>query len=217
MLENNALTTVASGAGYMTGGGNMAAFGALLMVTTRAARRRCRWSLWFAVIAGARRVRRDSDQAPADQQRGARVPDRHRDRRDAALDPGAPTRRKPAAERRRAALASAALFGAVLAWRAATLRQRGCPDRRISACRSRSPVTRCKEWTLAFKTEVDPARCRRADELSHRLVDAVGGSLTYGDARAVAARARSHQGRQLQGDRRVDACGRAPRSSSARA
>jgi uncharacterized oligopeptide transporter (OPT) family protein len=33
-LENNALTTVASGAGYMTGGGNMAAFGALLMVTT---------------------------------------------------------------------------------------------------------------------------------------------------------------------------------------
>lgn len=33
-LENNALTTVASGAGYMTGGGNMAAFGALMMVTT---------------------------------------------------------------------------------------------------------------------------------------------------------------------------------------
>jgi OPT family oligopeptide transporter len=33
-LENNALTTVASGAGYMTGGGNMAAYGALLMVTS---------------------------------------------------------------------------------------------------------------------------------------------------------------------------------------
>ncbi len=33
-LENNALTTVASGAGYMTAGGNAAAFGALLMVTT---------------------------------------------------------------------------------------------------------------------------------------------------------------------------------------
>jgi uncharacterized oligopeptide transporter (OPT) family protein len=32
MLENNALTTVASGAGYMTGGGNMAAYGALVMV-----------------------------------------------------------------------------------------------------------------------------------------------------------------------------------------
>ena len=34
VLENNALTTVASGAGYMTAGGNAAAFGALLMVTT---------------------------------------------------------------------------------------------------------------------------------------------------------------------------------------
>ncbi len=34
LLENNALTTVASGAGFMTGGGNMAAFGALLMVTS---------------------------------------------------------------------------------------------------------------------------------------------------------------------------------------
>lgn len=34
MLENNALTTVASGAGYMTAGGNAAAFGALLMITT---------------------------------------------------------------------------------------------------------------------------------------------------------------------------------------
>lgn len=34
MLENNALTTVASGAGYMTGGGNMAAYGSLLLVTS---------------------------------------------------------------------------------------------------------------------------------------------------------------------------------------
>src|SRR5262245_53340248 len=50
-LENNALTTVASGAGYMTGGGNMAAFGALLMVT---ALRPDGWGLvlWFALIAG---------------------------------------------------------------------------------------------------------------------------------------------------------------------
>jgi len=49
-LENNALTTVASGAGYMTGGGNMAAFGALLMVTTV---RPDTFSMiaWFALIA----------------------------------------------------------------------------------------------------------------------------------------------------------------------
>jgi uncharacterized oligopeptide transporter (OPT) family protein len=49
-LENNAATTVASGAGYMTGGGNMAAFGALLMVTTL--RPDPLWMIaWFAVIA----------------------------------------------------------------------------------------------------------------------------------------------------------------------
>lgn len=49
-LENNALTTVASGAGYMTGGGNMAAFGALLMVTT-ARPDTVPLMLWFGVIA----------------------------------------------------------------------------------------------------------------------------------------------------------------------
>jgi putative OPT family oligopeptide transporter len=49
-LENNALTTVASGAGFMTGGGNMAAFGALLMVTT-ARPSATVMIVWFAVIA----------------------------------------------------------------------------------------------------------------------------------------------------------------------
>jgi putative OPT family oligopeptide transporter len=49
-LENNALTTVSAGAGFMTGGGNMAAFGALLMVTTV---RPNAWMMvaWFAAIA----------------------------------------------------------------------------------------------------------------------------------------------------------------------
>ncbi|HEX5062309.1 MAG TPA: OPT family oligopeptide transporter [Kofleriaceae bacterium] len=50
MLENNALTTVASGAGYMTGGGNMAAWGALLMVTA-VRPPQVPMVLWFAVIA----------------------------------------------------------------------------------------------------------------------------------------------------------------------
>lgn len=50
ILENNAMGSVASAAGYMTGGGNMAAFGALLMVTT--ARPSTGWMmLWFGVIA----------------------------------------------------------------------------------------------------------------------------------------------------------------------
>ena len=50
MLENNALTTVASGAGFMTGGGNMAAFGALLMVTSERPPA-IPIIAWFAVIA----------------------------------------------------------------------------------------------------------------------------------------------------------------------
>jgi uncharacterized oligopeptide transporter (OPT) family protein len=50
VLENNALTTVASGAGYMTGGGNMAAFGALLMVTT-VRPDTISMIAWFALIA----------------------------------------------------------------------------------------------------------------------------------------------------------------------
>ena len=49
-LENNVLTTVASGAGYMTGGGNMAAFGALLMVTTLRPDPLA-MILWFGVVA----------------------------------------------------------------------------------------------------------------------------------------------------------------------
>ena len=49
-LENNALTTVSSGAGYMTGGGNMAAFGALLMITPMRPDT-IPMVAWFAVIA----------------------------------------------------------------------------------------------------------------------------------------------------------------------
>ena len=50
VLENNALTTVASGAGYMTGGGNMAAFGALFMITTVRPDSTAMIA-WFGVIA----------------------------------------------------------------------------------------------------------------------------------------------------------------------
>ena len=50
VLENNAMTTVASGAGYMTAGGNMAAFGALLMVSTLRPSA-LSMSVWFAAIA----------------------------------------------------------------------------------------------------------------------------------------------------------------------
>jgi len=49
-LENNTLTTVASGAGYMTGGGNMAAFGALIMIGATQPPI-VAMIAWFAVIA----------------------------------------------------------------------------------------------------------------------------------------------------------------------
>lgn len=50
MLENNAMGSVASAAGYMTGGGNMAALPALIMLTGE---RPGTWTLiaWFACIA----------------------------------------------------------------------------------------------------------------------------------------------------------------------
>ena len=57
VLENNALTTVASGAGYMTGGGNMAAYGALIMVIASAPQlmlttpNAAPMIAWFGVIA----------------------------------------------------------------------------------------------------------------------------------------------------------------------
>src|SRR5262249_42943975 len=49
-LENNALTTVASGTGYMTAGGNAAAFGALVMITT-AQPNKIGLVAWFAIIS----------------------------------------------------------------------------------------------------------------------------------------------------------------------
>ncbi|HVK85946.1 MAG TPA: OPT family oligopeptide transporter [Kofleriaceae bacterium] len=49
-LENNALTTVASGAGYMTAGGNAAAFGALLLLTT-VRPSDIGLAVWFGVIS----------------------------------------------------------------------------------------------------------------------------------------------------------------------
>ena len=50
ILENNAMGSVASAAGYMTGGGNMAAFPALLMLTA-VRPDGISMFLWFAVIA----------------------------------------------------------------------------------------------------------------------------------------------------------------------
>lgn len=50
VLENNALTTVASGTGYMTAGGNAAAFGAMVMITTSQPSKPGLIA-WFGIIA----------------------------------------------------------------------------------------------------------------------------------------------------------------------
>ena len=77
VLENNALTTVASGAGYMTGGGNMAAFGALLMVTT--VRPDPLWMIaWFALIATLGVFAAIPIKRQLINQEGTRLPHRHR-------------------------------------------------------------------------------------------------------------------------------------------
>jgi OPT family oligopeptide transporter len=112
VLENNALTTVASGAGYMTGGGNMAAFGALLMVTTM---RPPMLPLigWFALIAALgvfaaipikrQLINREGLAFPTGTATAETIKSIH----DAAAGGGAS---------KAAWLAGAGVFGAVLAW-----------------------------------------------------------------------------------------------------
>jgi hypothetical protein len=160
LLENNALTTVASGAGYMTGGGNMAAYGALLMVTTV----RPDTLPMVALVRGdrrARRVRGDPDQAPADQQGAARVPDRHGHGGDAQVDARDGRRRgrgegaSGGAQKALAGTALRGLFAALLTW-CATRRPRGCR----STCprviglplQGRRIQDAALKWTMALKT-----------------------------------------------------------------
>ena len=128
-LENNALTTVSSGAGYMTGGGNMAAFGALLMVTT-VRPDMLPMVFWFGDDRRHGRVRGHPDQAAADQQGSAGVPDRHRDRRDDQDDSRNLRRRsRGRASRRR--------WGTRPCSRP---RSPGCGTRRRRGCRSTFPA-----------------------------------------------------------------------------
>ncbi len=146
---------------------------------------------WFAVDRRARRVRRDPDQAPAHQQGGARLPDRHRDRRDDPLDPRAAA---TGAARARASRARSALRRAVR--RAADLVPRRARPR---GCRSTFPAPIPLPFSdrRAHGRRVDARaqdrgradRRRRADELPHRLVAAARRPPDLRRARAVAGRA----------------------------
>jgi OPT family oligopeptide transporter len=146
VLENNALTTVASGAGFMTGGGNMAAFGALLMVTS-VRPEPIPMILWFAVIAALgvfaaipikrQLVNKEQLAFPTGTATAETIRSIH-----AAAEGGSSGKAK--------ALALAALFGAVVAW----LRDAW----HVLPGTIALPLTlggrALKDWTLALKSEV---------------------------------------------------------------
>lgn len=145
-LENNALTTVASGAGYMTGGGNMAAFGALFMVTS-VRPEPVPMIAWFGAIAALgvlaaipikrQLINREQLAFPT----GTATAETIRSIHGAAEGEG----------RSKANwLAGAALFGALVAW---------CRDAwHLLPATLGVPVSlagrNLAEWTLALKTEV---------------------------------------------------------------
>lgn len=154
MLENNSLTTVASGAGFMTGGGNMAAFGALLMVTTERPP-----SLpivaWFALIAAlgvfaAIPIKRQliDDEAlpfPTGTATAETLRSIH----------GADAGGSAEGSKKATALAWAGLFGAAVAF----LREAKAPWMPFNIPGAINlPVTLAgralKDWTLSLKTEV---------------------------------------------------------------
>ena len=146
VLENNALTTVASGAGYMTGGGNMAAFGALLMVTS-VRPEPIPMIAWFGVIAALgvfaaipikrQLINHEELAFPT----GTATAETIRSIHDAAAGGG---------KQKAAWLLGSAVFGAALAW----VRDAW----HLIPTTVAVPVTLAghalKDWTLAFKTEV---------------------------------------------------------------
>ncbi|MEO7330866.1 MAG: OPT family oligopeptide transporter [Minicystis sp.] len=152
-LENNALTTVASGAGYMTGGGNMAAFGALLMVTgTRPSA--TAMIAWFAVIAALgvfaaipiKRQLIDQEQLafPTGKATAETIRSIH-----------APASEGGGGSSKARSLAIAAVFGAVLAF----LRDAKAAWMPFNVPKAfEIPLTlsgrALKDWTLTLKTEV---------------------------------------------------------------
>ena len=170
VLENNAACSVASSAAYMTGGGNLAALPAILMLTG-ARMPPVEMALWFALIAAlgvlaAIPLKRrfinvealpfsDGNSHGPDHPRAAR-------RRRRRLSPGAPARRRIAAGRRdhvppRQPRALAA--GPPAGDHRPAPHARRPPGRALHTGRRPEPAAR---------------RCRGADERAHRVVAAAG-------------------------------------------
>ena len=183
-LESNALTTVASGAGYMTAGGNMAAFGALLMITTM---RPATLPLiaWFAVIAALgvfaaipikrQLINKEGLAFPTGTATAAIIRNMHGD--DKKADLATASRGVQAAR----ALAYAGGFGAIVAW----LR-----DGKASWMPFNLPAAiplpltilgkAAKEWTLTFKMEVVLLGAGALMSFKTGWSLLLGGVLTYG-------------------------------------
>lgn len=177
-LENNALTTVASGAGYMTGGGNMAAFGALLMITTLRPDP-ASMILWFGVIAALgvfvaipikrQLVNKEALAFPTGTATAETIRSLH------AEGEGADGTRKAKA------LGIAALFGAVVAF----LRDVKAPWMGFNLPGAlefpfQIAGRAAKEWTISFKTEVVLLGAGALMSFRTGWSLLLGGLLTYG-------------------------------------
>ncbi len=177
-LENNALTTVASGAGYMTGGGNMAAFGALLMVTS-ARPSPVAMIAWFAVIAAlgvfaAIPIKRQLiDQEALAFPTGKATAETIRSIHASADEPGGGSSKAKS-------LAMAAAFGAVLAFlrdaKAAWMPFNVPKAIELPLLLSGRAL---KDWTLTLKTEVVLIAAGALMSFRTGWSLLVGGLLTY--------------------------------------
>jgi OPT family oligopeptide transporter len=182
-LENNTLTTVASGAGYMTGGGNMAAFGALLMVTTIRPPT-MPMVLWFAVIAALgvfaaipikrQLINKEALAFPTGTATAETIRTLHQRNADGSAS------REGASQSR--ALAFAALFAAVLkwftggkpTWMASLNLPETIPTGVVIAGR------KAAEWSLTLKTEVVLIGAGALMSFRTAWSLLLGGVLTYG-------------------------------------
>lgn len=172
ILENNALTTVASGAGYMTAGGNMAAFGALMMATT-VRPDSVGMIAWFGVIAALgvfaaipikrQLINKEALPFPT----GTATAETIRSIHDAAAGKGASAAK---------ALAYSALFGAVLAW----LRDAWKVIPGTIAPGFTIAGSTLAKWTIAIKMEVVLLGAGALMSFRTGWSLLLGGVLTYG-------------------------------------
>jgi putative OPT family oligopeptide transporter len=198
ILENNALTTVASGAGYMTGGGNMAAFGALLMVTS-VRPPQVPMVLWFAVIAALgvfaaipikrQLINKESLAFPTGTATAETLRTIHGDQAPVAASEKIPTAQEGAAYRKNVSVGAtaqglkparllgyAAIFGAVVAVLRDVLKAfPGTVGLPLSIAGHS-----LQQWTLAFKTEVILLGAGALMSFRTGWSILLGGLLTYG-------------------------------------